>query len=76
MIKDLSCSSSRGNPEYIPHRKTQIFHQTVCLWCNSIAVKCMKLQNVLFNLLTKINRLSKGAVVPVHAMKAYGGVAV
>jgi len=29
-----------------------------------------------FNLLIKINRYIKGAVVPVHAMKAYGGVAV
>jgi len=36
----------------------------------------MKLQKVSFNLSIKINRCSKGTVIPVNAMKAYGGVAV
>jgi hypothetical protein len=53
----------------------------VQLRCNSLAVvqqfscQCVKLQNVSFSLLIKINRCSKGAVVSVHVMKAYGGVA-
>jgi len=36
----------------------------------------MKLQKFSIILSIKINRCSKGAVVPVRVMKAYGGVAV
>jgi len=36
----------------------------------------MKLHKVSFNLSIKINKCSKGADVPVHVLKAYGGVAV
>ena len=65
-----------GNPEYIQDGKTKIFHKAVHMLCNSIAVICVKMQTVSFNFSMKINRRSKVAVVPVHAMKAYGGVAV
>jgi len=53
-----------GNCEYIEDGKTQVFYQTIHLWCNSMAVIWVKLQNVSFNLFIKNNRLSKGVVVP------------
>jgi hypothetical protein len=77
----------RGNTKYVQDVKTKHFIKqhscgaTVKLWCYSTAVvqhyicQCVKLQNFSFILLIKINRSSVGAVVSVHAMKAFGVVA-
>ena len=76
MIKDLSFSSSVGKYWIYSRWENKNTSSYSVPVVQQYSCHMYGVAKVSFNLLIIINRWIKDAVVPVHAMGAYGGVAI